>query len=82
MTIDLIVNSLNMQPNVDTKLGDITIPSGYIIVSVDYIANISNGGTGWGSLILHSNNIGTIYGMSLATITNSSGVIRVLCKKQ
>lgn len=81
LTVDLAVNGLNMQPNVDTKLGNVTIPSGYIIVSTDYIADGVNGGTGWGSLILHSTTSGTIYGMSLATITNSSGVIRVLCKK-
>ena len=81
VTVDLAISGLNMQPTVDTKLGNVTIPSGYVIVSTDYIPDAVNGGTGWGSLILHSATNGAIYGMSLATITNSSGVIRVLCKK-
>lgn len=81
VTIDMTVTNLNLQPNVDNLFGYVTIPSGYNIVSVDYIADGANGGTGWGSLTLHSNVSGAIYGMSLMTITNSSGVIRVLCKK-
>lgn len=81
VVIELPALSMNIQPNTDTHLGNVSIPSGYMVVSTDYIPDHSAGGTGWGSLILHTTSGGTIYGISLATVTNSSGVIRVLCKK-